>query len=65
MDVKLTLKFDFGDIVYLKTDPDQFRRIITGIVLRQKQILYYVSLGATETAHFDYEITLEKDTSYL
>jgi hypothetical protein len=27
-------KFEYGDIVYLKTDPDQLGRLITGITYR-------------------------------
>jgi hypothetical protein len=48
-----------GQIVYLKTDPSQLERIITGILLRQTGKEYYLSLGETESSH--YEITLEKD----
>lgn len=52
-------KFDIGDIVYLVTDPDQIRRIITGITIRPTGILYEVSLGATDSDHYDFELSLE------
>jgi hypothetical protein len=65
MDVKITVKYDFGDVVYLKTDEHQLQRIVTGYILRQRMIIYYLSCGTTETCHYDYEISKEKSTEFL
>jgi hypothetical protein len=50
-----------GQIVYLKTDPSQLERIITGILLRQTGKEYYLGCGEIESSHYEIEITLEKD----
>lgn len=55
----INTEFYFGDIVYLKTDPDQLERIITGIILRPIGCLYYVQHNTSETVHYDMEMTKE------
>lgn len=59
--MKLESKYDFGDIVYLKTDPDQVERIVTGITYRPLGVLYSISYTTTESSHYDFEITRERD----
>jgi hypothetical protein len=61
---EITIKYDFGDIVYLKTDIEQLPRMITGFILRQKSISYYCSCGTIESAHYDYELTSERITDF-
>ena len=53
-------KHNIGDIVYLKTDTDQSERIITAIQLNANGLIYMLVCGATETWHYDMEISLEK-----
>lgn len=53
-------KFNFGDIVYLITDPDQFPRIITGMYVRNDSILYELSFVGITTEHYDIEMSYEK-----
>ncbi len=54
-------KYDFGDMVYLKTDPDQLKRIITGIhVFPGNAISYTVTQAGTESQHYEFEISAEK-----
>lgn len=56
------LHFTIGQMVYLKTDKDQHARMITGIQLRpHNSVMYYLSLGTTESGHYDIEINDEKD----
>lgn len=43
MEVTINIKHQIGDIVYLKTDVDQFDRIVTGIKIRPHIILYDLS----------------------
>jgi hypothetical protein len=54
-------KYNLGDIVYLKTDPDQLRRIVTAIVVGPNGLLYDLSIGGGGSQHYDIEISVEKD----
>ncbi len=60
MEVTINIKHQIGDIVYLKTDVDQFDRIVTGIKIRPHIILYDLSCGAVEAAHYALEISTTK-----
>ena len=51
----ITLKFNFGDEVKLKTDPEK-TRIITGITLRTTGKLYELAWGEATSWHQDIEI---------
>lgn len=54
--------YDIGEIVYVKNDPDQFERIITGMTVRANNLVSYeLSLLAQETHHYDFEISREPD----
>lgn len=50
------VKYSFGQIVYLLTDPEQNERIVTGYVIRPDGIRYKLSCSEEETEHFDIEI---------
>jgi hypothetical protein len=54
-------KFNIGDEVYLKTDADQNCRLVTGLNIRSSIISYDLNCGVTESTHYDFEITVEKD----
>lgn len=54
-------KFNFGDVVYLKTDPEQRPRIVTTFSVGATSILYELSSGTITSWHRDFEITYEKD----
>jgi hypothetical protein len=54
-------EFDFGNIVYLKTDPEQHERIIVGIWARGKSIRYDVSFKESESSHFGVELSTDRD----
>jgi len=60
---KYSFKYNIGDVVYLRTDPDQNERIVTGIRLRQNSITYLISYNVNESEHFDFEIA--KDANIL
>jgi hypothetical protein len=57
--MRIENEFNIGDIVYLKTDEQQRQRIITGILIRDNRVGYYVSYIDHETHHF--EIEMSKD----
>tara|TARA_B110000971_G_C19634720_1_gene330764 strand:+ start:274 stop:459 length:186 start_codon:yes stop_codon:yes gene_type:complete len=52
--------FEIGEEVYLKTDPDQNFRIVTGFLIRKNGITYELSCGIENTWHYDYEINKNK-----
>ncbi len=53
--------YNIGDYVYLKTDIDQYKRLVTGYTVRIDGILYLLSLGSEETDHYELEISHEID----
>lgn len=54
-------KHEIGDIVYLTTDYEQMKRVITSIFIRpSEQITYELSCGANASEHYDFEISDEK-----
>jgi hypothetical protein len=55
------ITFNIGDYVYLKTDIDQYQRIVTGYTVRDNSITYLLSLGSEETSHYELEISNEID----
>lgn len=54
-------EYNIGDSVYLKTDNDQNERIVSGVLIRKTHILYYLVCGTNESAHYDFELTVNKD----
>jgi len=61
MKINNNIVFDIGDIVFLKTDSEQLPRIITGILMRPNNLLYYLSNGTNETQHYEIEISKEEN----
>jgi hypothetical protein len=56
-------KYDFGDVVYLVTDSDQEKRIVTAIkIYPSGGILYQLSCGTENSDHYEFEISKEEDT---
>ena len=54
--------YDFGDIVFLKTDAEQNERIVTGISIRPNgPIIYYLNCGQFISSHYEMEIIKEKE----
>lgn len=52
-----------GDTVFLKTDPDESPRLVTGIVVRPSTLLYTLACGDKESSHYDMELTTEKPSA--
>ena len=50
-------KFDFGQIVYLKTDKEQLPRMVVRFTISKESILYILAQGTGETTHYDIEIS--------
>lgn len=58
-------KYSLGDFVYITTDEDQKKRIITEIKVKVAGIMYEVSFGTTVSYHYDFELSPEPDTTLL
>jgi hypothetical protein len=58
---RFTTKWNEGDPIYLKTDPEQQVRMITGFVIAGGVIQYNVAFCNEESTHFEYELSEEKD----
>ena len=54
-------KYEFGQIVYIKTDQDQKPRMVTSINVRPGYIEYQLNLGTDWSWHPEYAISEEKD----
>lgn len=54
--------FGLGDIVYLKTDPDQLERMVTECSFKGSgEVVYNLNLGPSESYHYEIEISSKKD----
>ena len=49
--------FNLGQIVFLITDPDQLRRIVTKITISANGIVYELGCGANASDHYECEIS--------
>jgi len=55
-------KFTFGQEVYLKTDEDQKKRIVTMMKITcSGEITYQLSCGTSYADHYEFEITDKVD----
>lgn len=59
--MNINVAFNIGQTVYLKTDPDQLARLITGYSVRPQSICYYVSCKTEESTHYEFELRADKD----
>lgn len=55
------IKFNIGEFVYLVTDIDQLERIVTEIWIKPDGIKYNLMQGITESWHYNFEITRERN----
>lgn len=54
-----SIQFKVTDHVYLVTDDDQKKRIVTAILIKQFGVLYELAQGVTTSWHYGFEITSE------
>jgi len=62
----MKMVFKLGEAVYLKTDTEQLRRIVTeaafsGSSMANSMIIYELSQGVYTSKHYEVEITRERD----
>jgi hypothetical protein len=57
----VTLKHGLGDIVYLKTDKEQLKRMVVQISIRQDGCMYELGCNGYSSFHYDFEFSADKD----
>ena len=57
----ITLKHDLGNIVYLKTDKEQLKRMIVQISIMPNGLMYELGCNGNSSFHYDFEFSNEKD----
>lgn len=58
---KIITDYSIGNLVYLKTDPEQKERIVIEITISEGSISYNLACGVNSSWHFSCEIAEEKD----
>lgn len=59
-------RFKLGEMVYLKTDPDQYARIIVAIQATiDGGLLYKLCVNMSEQWHYEVEIQRDKSIDFL
>ena len=60
--LKIEVDYEYGEMVYLRTDPNQLERLVTGYILRPGgEPIYKLTYSTGETAHYGIELSREKD----
>ena len=59
--MRIDNKFNIGDHVYIITDPEQMKGIITAIIISSKDVIYQVSRDTHSERFFDFELSYDKD----
>ena len=54
-------KYNFGDIVYLKTDKEQLPRMVVRFSVYPERVSYCIASGTLESWHDSFELSYEKD----
>lgn len=54
-------KYSIGQEVYLTTDEEQKRRVVTAITVRPGGMIYELSCGTTTSSHYDFELSDEEN----
>lgn len=61
---KIPVEYKPGDIVYLKTDTEQLKHIVSGYLTSEKDIQYEIKIGENISYHYGYELSPEEDSIY-
>ena len=57
---KDNLEYMIGDLVYITTDPEQYKRIVIGYELSPNGIIYRLCIDNSVTMHYKCELTRDK-----
>lgn len=59
--LQFEVEYDIGEMVYIKTDPDQNRAQVQGYAIDKNGLMYNVTKNGMELSVYDFELTKEKD----
>jgi len=59
--MKFESKFGLGDICFLKTDVEQFERMIIACRFSTNGVIYTLVCGEKDSDHFEIEMSAKKD----
>ena len=54
-------KFNIGDVVFIVTDPNQFRRVVVGWQIDDTSVLYRVALDGVINIYYGMEVSKVKE----
>lgn len=57
----IEVEYDYGTIVYLRSDSEKEPRIITGYEINSTGFTYRVECGVQTSYHYGFELTDNKD----
>lgn len=64
--MKINNEFNFGDIVYLRTDMNQSPRMVVAFeVYAEGEMLYKVSSGTLTSYHYAMELSKDRDMTIV
>ncbi|AOR28738.1 hypothetical protein FORMB_16990 [Formosa sp. Hel1_33_131] len=58
---ELKIPFSIGQTVFFKTDEEQKKHIVTGIIIRSTGIVIEVSSNGYEVSAYDFELTTKQN----
>lgn len=61
---KVQVEYRIGDTVFVKTDTNQLRNIVTGYLCTEKDVQYEVRLGEAISYFYGFELSAEEDAPY-
>jgi hypothetical protein len=62
MTTVIQYEFDFGEVVFLKTDIEQNPAIVFSICMyKQGEVMYEIIRGTVTSKHYDFELSREKN----
>jgi len=59
--MRINTEYGWGEIVFLKTDPDQFPRMVTAIQVNPYGTLYGLAMETQVSWHYEIEISRDRD----
>lgn len=59
--LQFEVEYEIGDMVYIKTDPDQNRAQVQGYQIDKNGLMYDVTRNAMAFLCYGFELTREKD----
>lgn len=65
MKITIDVEFEIGSFIYLKTDPDQVKFMITAYKVEEDCILYEITAGLTRAHVSSIELSDSKSVEYM